>query len=137
SFDEATRLRRTAFFLVAPARCPVAAELRNPGPSKAYKDPQKSHPSFAGSAVVSCKKIMCLKDKANSVQMRLIRVFPRKTKATPPDALAYFGPPDFFAEADEVHVSVTFTYDKPEAERLAEQWRVVAPVKVAGLILEM
>ncbi len=33
---------------------------------------------------------------------RIIRVFPRRTKATPTDHLAYFGPPDFFAEADEV-----------------------------------
>jgi hypothetical protein len=64
---------------------------------------------------------------------RLIRVFPRKTKATPDDALAYFGPPDSRAEADEVHVSVTFTYDKPWAEHLAEQWRHVAPVKLGGV----
>ena len=55
--------------------------------------------------------------------MRLIRVFPRKTKATPDDALAYFGPPDRHAEADEVHVSVTFTYDKAWAEHLAEHRR--------------
>lgn len=65
--------------------------------------------------------------------MRLIRVFPRRTQATPDDALAYFGPPDLFAEADEVHVSVAFTYDKPYAERLAEQWRHVASVKVGGV----
>ena len=64
---------------------------------------------------------------------RLIRVFPRKTKASPDDELAYFGPPDFFAEADEVHVSVAFTYDKPAAERLAEQWTAVAPVKIGGV----
>jgi hypothetical protein len=64
---------------------------------------------------------------------RIIRVFPRRTRATPDDALAYFGPPDFFAEADEVHVSVTFTYDKVAAERLAEQWRYVAPTKVGGV----
>ena len=64
---------------------------------------------------------------------RIIRVFPRKTRATPDDELAYFGPPDMFAEAHEVHVSVTFTYDKPEAERLAEQWRHVAPVKIGGV----
>ncbi len=64
--------------------------------------------------------------------MRLIRVFPSRTKATPDDELAYFGPPDFFAEADEVHVSVTFTWDIPAAERLAEQWRHVAPLKVGG-----
>jgi hypothetical protein len=65
--------------------------------------------------------------------MRLIRVFPRRTKASPDDGLAYFGPPDMFAEADEVHVSVAFTYDKPRAEQLAEQWRHVAPVKVGGV----
>jgi hypothetical protein len=65
--------------------------------------------------------------------MRLIRVFPRKTKASPDDALAYFGPPDLFAEADEIHVSVTFTADKAIAERMAEQWKVVAPVKVGGV----
>jgi hypothetical protein len=65
--------------------------------------------------------------------MRLIRVFPRKTKATPNDALAYFGPLDLFAQADEVHVSVTFTDDKPKAERLAEQWRHVAPTKIGGV----
>jgi len=65
--------------------------------------------------------------------MRLIRVFPRKTKASPDDELAYFGPPDFFAEADEIHVSVTFSYDKAIAERLAEQWKYVAPVKIGGV----
>jgi hypothetical protein len=65
--------------------------------------------------------------------VRLIRVFPRKTRATPDDELAYFGPPDLFAEADEVHVSVTFTYDKARAEQLADEWRYVAPVKVGGV----
>lgn len=64
---------------------------------------------------------------------RLIRVFPRRTKATPDDALAYCGPPDLFAEADEVHVSVSFTWDKDRAEQLAEAWRYVAPVKVGGV----
>jgi hypothetical protein len=65
--------------------------------------------------------------------MRLIRVFPRRTKATPDDEMAYFGPPTMFAEADEVHIDVTFTYDKPIAEWLAEQWKHVAPVKVGGV----
>jgi hypothetical protein len=50
---------------------------------------------------------------------RIIRVFPRKTKATPTDALTYFGPPDQLAETDEVHVSVTFSYDRQFAEYLA------------------
>lgn len=67
------------------------------------------------------------------MSQRLIRVFPRRTKATPDDALAYSGPPDLFAEADEVHVSVAFTYDKARAEQLAEEWGRVAPVKVGGV----
>lgn len=65
--------------------------------------------------------------------MRLIRVFPRKTKASPDDDLAFFGPPPFYAEGDEVHVDVTFTQDKPHAEWLAKQWEPVAPVKVDGV----
>lgn len=64
---------------------------------------------------------------------RLIRVFPRKTRATPDDELVRFGPPGLFDEADEVHVSVTFTYDKAKAEELAEQWSRVAPVKIGGV----
>ena len=64
---------------------------------------------------------------------RLIRVFPRRTKATPTDALALCRPPELFDEADEVHVSVTFTYDRVAAEKLAEQWRAVAPVKIGGV----
>ncbi len=65
--------------------------------------------------------------------MRLIRVFPRKTRATPDDELACFDAPGLFDEADEVHVSVAFTRDKPRAERLAKEWEKVAPVKVGGV----
>lgn len=64
---------------------------------------------------------------------RIIRVFPRRTKATPDDELAYVGSPSMLAEADEVHVSVSFTWDKPIAERLAEEWRWVAPVQIGGV----
>ena len=64
--------------------------------------------------------------------MRLIRVFPRRTNATPTDELTYVGKPDLFAEADEVHVSVAFSWDVPEAERLAQLWETVAPVKIGG-----
>jgi hypothetical protein len=32
-----------------------------------------------------------------------------------------------------VHVDCTFAYDKPTAERLAEQWRFVAPTMVGGV----
>lgn len=67
---------------------------------------------------------------------RIIRVFPRRTKATPEDTLTYYGLPDVFAhslEAEEVHIDVTFTADKPKAESLAEEWKYIAPVKVGGV----
>jgi hypothetical protein len=60
-------------------------------------------------------------------------VFPRRTKATPTDALARFGPPDLFDEADAVHVSVTFKDDKAKAERLAEQWSRIATTQIGGV----
>lgn len=64
---------------------------------------------------------------------RVIRVFPRRTRATPDDSLAVTGEPDLFSEADEVHISVAFTADKPKADKLAESWRHVAPVKIGGV----
>lgn len=65
--------------------------------------------------------------------MKIIRVFPRRTKATPDDNLALIATePRFTDEADEVHVSVLFTEDIPIAERIAEVWKHVAPVKVGG-----
>lgn len=64
---------------------------------------------------------------------RIARVFPRRTKATPDDELAFTGPPDLYTpEVDEVHVSVTFTYDIPRAKKLAESWGDFAPVKMGG-----
>lgn len=67
---------------------------------------------------------------------RIARVFPRITKATPQDDLCFFGEPPllFPIEADEVHVSCTFTADKPRAEYLAEQWNATGlKVKVGGV----
>jgi len=67
---------------------------------------------------------------------KLIRVFPRKTKATPIDALAFYDVPPllFLPPADEVHVSCTFTWDKPKAEYLADQWNITGlPVKIGGV----
>jgi len=53
----------------------------------------------------------------------IARVFPRRTRATPDDALAFVGdPPLFLPQADEVHVSCCFTWDRPEAERLGRAW---------------
>lgn len=67
--------------------------------------------------------------------MRVARVFPRITRATPNDEMAFFGPPPnlFPMDVDEVHVSVTFTADKLRAEWLADQWQRVAPVKIGGV----
>lgn len=64
--------------------------------------------------------------------MKIVRVFPRRTRATPTDELAYVGGPDMFVEADEVHISVTFTWDLQEAERLAKEWSHVAKVRIGG-----
>lgn len=53
----------------------------------------------------------------------LVRVFPRKTKWTPIDELAFVGdPPLMRPEAKAVHVSATFTWDVAEARRLAGAW---------------
>ena len=64
---------------------------------------------------------------------RIARVFPSRTRATPDDELAFTGPPGLFPpEVDEVHVSVTFTWDLKYAEYLAYQWGEIAPVKIGG-----
>ena len=65
--------------------------------------------------------------------MRIIRIFPRRTKATPVDENVRINcGPGLFDEADEVHVSVAFTWDLPRAEWLVRQWSAVAPVKIGG-----
>jgi hypothetical protein len=66
---------------------------------------------------------------------KIARVFPRRTNATPIDAYAFVGEPDFSALPDdiaEIHVSVVFTWDLPRAEELAVLWSRVAPVKIGG-----
>jgi hypothetical protein len=65
---------------------------------------------------------------------KIIRVFPRRTNATPDDEdVCINTTPSFFDDADEVHISCTFTWDIPRAEWLAKQWSAVAPVKVGGV----
>jgi hypothetical protein len=71
---------------------------------------------------------------------RIIRVFPRRTNATPDDALAFTKAPTkadinslAFSVIDEVHISVAFTYDLPKAEELYKKWAVLGlPVKMGG-----
>ncbi len=67
--------------------------------------------------------------------MKILRVFPRRTKATPTDSLVYINrPPDMFVpECDEIHVSVAFTYDMKRADKLYTAWSAVGvPVKIGG-----
>ena len=64
--------------------------------------------------------------------MKIIRVFPRRTNATPTDELSFTGNPSMFAEADAVHISVAFSWDLPEAEHLEKEWRQIAPVTIGG-----
>jgi len=67
--------------------------------------------------------------------MRILRVFPRRTKATPIDDLVHIGSPDLFSkgiETDRIHISVSFSWDLPIAEKLAEQWKPYAPVEIGG-----
>lgn len=69
---------------------------------------------------------------------QVARVFPRMTKATPEDKFAFTGalPRKLRGDGggiDEVHISVTYTYDIPESEALAKSWeKLGVPVKVGG-----
>lgn len=68
---------------------------------------------------------------------KIIRVFPRRTNATPTDEMAFIGDPPlpgFQPPADEIHISVTFTYDLREAERLWQAWNDYYPgiVRIGG-----
>ena len=65
--------------------------------------------------------------------MTIVRVFCRKTSLTPVDPLAFVGdPPLFRPEADEVHVSVTFTWDMAEGRRLGNAWAQYYPTVLLG-----
>ncbi len=58
----------------------------------------------------------------------MIRVFPRKTKWTPTDELAFVGdPPLIRPPIQPVYVSCTFTWDIEEAKRLASAWKQYYP----------
>lgn len=65
--------------------------------------------------------------------MKIIRVFPRRTQATPDDDLSFIGDPPFdLPDADEVHVSCTFTWDVERAQSLQKLWNVFYPTKLGG-----
>jgi len=64
----------------------------------------------------------------------IARVFPRRTNATPDDEYAFVGDVPLFRPSNisEVHVSVTFSWDIPEAWRLMKSWGRFYPVKIGG-----
>lgn len=66
--------------------------------------------------------------------VNIARVFPSRTSLTPTDGLAFVGePPSILSpDIDEVHISVTFTWDLEEAHRLQPLWEQVAPTKIGG-----
>lgn len=72
-------------------------------------------------------------DADGAQSRRILRVFPRRTSGTPDDAMVRVATtPGWFDAADEVHISVAFTWDIPAAERLEREWRHVAPTTVGG-----
>ena len=65
----------------------------------------------------------------------MIRVFPRMTKWTPTDELAFVGDPPLFRPPDDlpVRVSVTFTWDLEEGQRLLDAWsNYYSDVRIGG-----
>lgn len=67
--------------------------------------------------------------------MKIARVFPRKTNFSPMDEDCYFDLPPFWVNNryDEIHISVTFTWDIERAYYLKDQWQMVCNnVKIGG-----
>jgi hypothetical protein len=65
--------------------------------------------------------------------MKVIRVFPRITEATPNDENVRIAKyPGFFDECDEVHISVAFTWDLPFANDLYNSWSKLHKTQIGG-----
>jgi hypothetical protein len=64
----------------------------------------------------------------------MIRVFPKQTKWTPTDELAFVGmPPLFRPPVQPVRISVVFTWDIPIAKKLHRAWSAYYPdVQMGG-----
>lgn len=69
--------------------------------------------------------------------MSIARVFPTRTSLTPTDENAYYDVPDLFTpNYDEVHISVTFTWDIKKVERLRNEWSRKGKVIVGGVAID-
>jgi hypothetical protein len=68
--------------------------------------------------------------------MKILRVFPSRTKMTPCDDYSFVGLPSLFIpEHNEIHVSVTFTWDIKRGLELQKEWQSITnkPVKIGGV----
>lgn len=74
---------------------------------------------------------------------KIIRIFPYRNNHTPNDELVFAGIkkkgltadpifPSMMPDADEAHVSVTFTWDIKEGQRLKRAWEQFLPTKIGG-----
>ena len=69
--------------------------------------------------------------------IKIARVFPKKMSMSPDDKDVYFGEPDLFTPYyDEIHISITFTWDIKRGEYLAEQWSEKGKVKIGGVVFD-
>lgn len=69
--------------------------------------------------------------------MKIARVFPTRTSMSPIDEDAYFDLPYWFTpKYDEVHISVTFTWDLAMADHLAMNWERYGKVKLGSPALD-
>ncbi len=68
------------------------------------------------------------------VNQIIARVFPTKTNMTPVDEHVYFGCPPALLDIkyNEVHISVTFTWDRQQGAGLMGLWDKYGTVKIGG-----
>jgi hypothetical protein len=99
-----------------------------------YEVFHKPQVNFLHTPLIFFKAFFVFRKCERSDILKIARVFPRRTTATPDDALAFVSPPPrSLPDIDEVHVSVTFTYDMEKAEQLAEAWHKTGlPVLMGG-----
>lgn len=74
------------------------------------------------------------------MEKRILRVFPRRTSYTPTDELAFYPittqTPIWacLPEFDEIHISCSFTWDKPFCDELQAEWQYFTdkPIEIGG-----
>ena len=68
------------------------------------------------------------------IDCKIIRVFPRRTAWTPESPLVFIGDPPLFRPPEmPVKISVTFTWDIPEGQRLQRAWeQYYSDVQIGG-----